>query len=45
MIAKLICDDEGQVLVFPEGFHIDAEEVYFERQGDVIILRPVTSGS
>lgn len=42
--TRLIETKEGQVVLMPEKFRLPGDEVYIERVGDSIILRPKYHG-
>ena len=42
LTAKVIQDGDDQIIVFPEGFRFDCEEVLIEKVGNALILRPVS---
>ena len=40
LTAKVVQDGDDQIIVFPEGFRFDCEEVLIEKVGNVYLLRP-----
>ena len=37
-IAKLLTNENGQIVVLPASFHLNGTEVYIKKIGDAIIL-------
>jgi antitoxin VapB len=43
-IAKIFMNGRSQAVRLPAEFRFDCKEVYIERQGEVVILRPKWQG-
>lgn len=43
LTAKVVQDGDDQIIVLPDGFRFDCEEVLIEKVGNALILRPVNS--
>lgn len=37
-IAKLLTNEDGQIVVLPAAFHLDGTEVYIKKVGNAIVL-------
>lgn len=40
-VAKLIEDEEGQIVVFPDSIQFDAEEVVLIKRNNIVVVIPV----
>ena len=45
LTAKIENDGDEQILVFPEGFRFDCDEVMIEKAGSCFILQPASGQS
>ena len=43
LTAKVVQEADDQIIVFPEGFRFDCDEVLIEKVGNALILRPVST--
>jgi virulence-associated protein VagC len=41
VLVRLIDDGDGQIVLIPPAFELDAEEVELERRGDAVVLHPL----